>query len=236
MNFIQEKDVNLASSSSQAPFRSHPAYKTTILQEPDRARMSGMGDNVSRRMLDPPLVLELEIFPPGLLKSDFLAGPAESSADTDPCHTNPSFIPPIPPSVSHTNGTTDQSTAMSLGKSSHSIGSDMVTLACKSSPAPSPSSSYSDFQLQNLSNLIICSVTLLHHTNNTLQSCADIPPPPHRPHLSRYVSILMGQTIRNATYTQMEDGSKKHLFVFSDLSVRIQGRFRLCCTITHILT
>lgn len=34
-------------------------YKATIRQEPQRGRMCGLGEQVSRRMLDPPLILEI---------------------------------------------------------------------------------------------------------------------------------------------------------------------------------
>ena len=36
-------------------------YKTRILQEPIHARMTGLGDVLSKRMLDPPLVLQVDI-------------------------------------------------------------------------------------------------------------------------------------------------------------------------------
>jgi Velvet factor len=34
-------------------------YKASIRQEPQRGRMCGLGEQVSRRMLDPPLILEI---------------------------------------------------------------------------------------------------------------------------------------------------------------------------------
>ena len=208
------------------PLKENPGFKTSILQQPDRARMSGMGDNVSRRMLDPPLVLQMEILPP--------SPPLPLSVPTvlNSFPSNPSSIPPTP--ATSTDITSAQTASPTLTGRDFEYSDSAVSLS--SLPRrrdPPPLAAYTDFQLQNFSSLIICSVALLHHTNNTFQSYADIPP--KRPQLSRYVSVLLGQTTRNATYLDMQDGRRRHLFVFDDLSVRIQGRFRLSCTLTHIL-
>jgi hypothetical protein len=132
--------------------------------------MSGMGD-VSRRMLDPPLILQLDI------------------------------LNPNPPDFQETSST--------------------VT-------------GYLDTQLHNLSNLVLCTVTLLHENEYTIQTFADIPPQPGSV-LSRVVTVLMGQTTQNCSYLDINEDKKRHLFIFNNLSVRIQGRFRLSCTIFHLV-
>lgn len=137
-----------------------PRYRSLIRQHPDRARMSGMGEQVSRRMLDPPLILQLDILPSPTL--------------------------------------------------------------------------YNPEQLASLGNIVMCSVVLYHATESQIQAVADIPPTPQRTELSRYVPILLGERVKNARYLDTNENTKKHFFVFNDLSVRIQGKFRLHCTVFNL--
>ena len=148
-----------------SPIHQPRKYSPVIIQHPDRARMSGMGSAVSRRLLDPPLVLKL-----------------------------------LPPTTA----------------------------------APSIQTPPSSLANSNFSHSVICTVALLSPTSSQLQSFADVPYPSSYTSatVTRYVDILMGQTTRNPVL--LDDGS--HYFVFEDLSVRIQGRFRVLCTLVDLVS
>lgn len=86
---------------------------------------------------------------------------------------------------------------------------------------------------------IVCTVTLCDPDEKESHSlCKSIKPLYARDgtYAIRMAALLIGQRTKKPTYLSISPGVKKHVFVFTDLSIRLSGTFRMKCTVINITT
>jgi hypothetical protein len=146
-------------------------YTVAILQEPVQARMSGLTNTASRRMLDPPLVLNVKV---------------KSAASK-----------------------------IVEEKDKENLSMDLVCLV-ELVDGYGKSQSFASAEYDN------------HYTctQNTEKDAAI--------DRSKILTLLLGQTARSCSYMNLSENEKSLLFIFSDLSIRVQGHYRISCTVVHL--
>ena len=155
-------------------------YSVEILQEPLQARMSGLTNTASRRMLDPPLVLKVN------LNGQNVGG--KSLKENDKLNLARQLV-------------------------------CLVELVDADGNNQSFASTEYDTHL--LSDLDISRSTKTLRQGQIIDQ-------------SKVLTLLLGQTARSCSYMYLSQKEKSLVFIFSDLSIRVQGQYRLNCSVVHV--
>lgn len=156
-------------------------YKISILQSPSKARMCGINTPLGKRILDPALVVAIDVPQP-----------------RQQLPQQQQIIPPV---------NTREKTDVEIDQELKDEIVCLVSICDKESPA---------------SHAISKSVKALYARDGTYNT--------------RMADLLVGQTVKTPQNLSIGGGIRKHVFVFSDLSVRLSGTFRLKCTCINITT
>ena len=161
-------------------------FDVKILQQPLQARMCGLGQVVSKRMLDPPLILQVDIH------SEICKEKTEKIRNDD-------------------DENEDCSTILS---------------------GLMRDTKYEQLMI-SLEKLLMCNVVLIDAS--TLESQPFLILPPSKRHEQKVQTLLLGSTSKTSVYMETPfNKTMRHLFLFTDLAIRIQGDFRLQCFITNM--
>ena len=152
----QNQQLNLNPSGGKEMVNSSKEvdFSVQILQQPEQGRMSGLSATSSKRILDPPLVIRLNI---------------KSIANKKP----------------------------------------------------------TEWQMRKVACRFICSIVLYHAESDehmAFTSAIDSQ--------AGFYNNLLGQTVQSCTFFDTPEVDRRTLFVFPDLAVRVQGSYRMMCSIT----
>ena len=120
-----------------------------------------------------------------------------------------------------------------------SVGSSSKTATAPVTSATTPSMPLPNRKESLFNDNIVCTVTLCDPDEKESHSlCKSIKPLYARDgtYAIRMAALLIGQRTKKPTYLSIAPGVKKHVFVFTDLSIRLSGTFRMKCTVINMTT
>jgi hypothetical protein len=86
---------------------------------------------------------------------------------------------------------------------------------------------------------VVCTVTLCDPDEMQSHSeCKSVKPLYARDgtYAIRSAALLIGQRTKTPAYLSISPGVKRHVFVFTDLSIRLSGNFRMKCSVINMTT
>ena len=110
-----------------------------------------------------------------------------------------------------------------------------LSLETTTSSSTSTEEPISNKRAQNEIKNLICVAKLYPEDENEVCSFVRLVSKNNTTDDGKVYHVLLGQTIKHCIHiaSQEAGGEKRYLFVFNDLGVRIHGKYRLGCTITH---
>lgn len=107
----------------------------------------------------------------------------------------------------------------------------IVHLRVRSTSTTNPNAKPTEGQLREAATRFICNVVIFHDSEPEQLAFAKVFDDPDE---KGFYNNLLGQTCHSCIYTQTEDEDRKLIFVFPDLGIRLQGRYRLLCSVVNI--
>jgi len=97
--------------------------------------------------------------------------------------------------------------------------------------ATSPTTKYpTDGHFRRAASKFICNVVLYHDSEPEQLAFAKVIDDPDE---KGFYNNLLGQTCHNCIYTDTPEEDRKLLFVFPDLGIRLQGKYRILCCVVN---
>ncbi|ODV59985.1 velvet factor family protein ASCRUDRAFT_71456 [Ascoidea rubescens DSM 1968] len=211
-------------------------YELEIRQHPIRARMCGLGDK-DRRQISPPVCVKLNIYYKGtknhiaideLTNRNFFLVSQLWSADmkTD-LSTVISDTPPIKtPSIN--TSSTSMSTSMSTSTSTSTPTSSNLNVILESNTNTNTNPKFNFISNKNKNPISEMKYNKKTHQLEVDKDCLNRVPPTE---MSIPVKNLIGNLTSVLTVLKDDRGETGFWFVLSDLSVRVEGVFRLKCSL-----